>query len=199
MEWNRRIQQRRCDPGWQLDLFGLHRKARLQWLGGMVPKLCRASNRLRIKACVVSPGDVFYVVTYGTSGTATQTVYEEDTTQGWYITASLPWVSGPGLIGNSEEQVVERPCCVTVGSSEDDYALNHYNYEWFGDAQGEDGHETAFYAGEQTTSTYLLTMYDDSGTIAISYVEEQGSAGNAGKYSLMFSDENCAYTGGCTP
>jgi len=46
---------------------------------------------------------------------------------------------------------------------------------------------------------YLLTMYDDSGTIPISYVEEQGTAGNAGKYSLMFSDENCAYTGGCTP
>jgi hypothetical protein len=42
-------------------------------------------------------------------------------------------------------------------------------------------------------------MYDDSGTIPISYVDEQGTAGNAGKYSLFFSDENCAYSGGCTP
>jgi hypothetical protein len=151
------------------------------------------------KACLVSPGDVFYVVTYATSGTATQTVFEEDTTQGWYITASLPWVSGPGLIGNSEEQVVERPCCTTAGDTEVDYALNHYNYEWFSDANGTDGKGTAFYAGEQTTLTYIITMYDDSGTIPISYVDEQGTAGNAGKYSLFFSDENCAYSGGCTP
>lgn len=148
------------------------------------------------RACFVSPGDVFYVVTFGTAGTATQTVYEEDTTQGWYITASLPWVQGPGLVGSSEEQIVERPCCVSADVL---YALNHYNYEWFSEAYGSDSHGTQFYVGEQSPATQIVTMYDDSGTIIISEVLEQGSAGNAGKYSVFFSDDGCAYTGGCTP
>ena len=145
--------------------------------------------------CYVSPGDVFYVVTYGTAGTATQTVFEEDTTQGWYGTFSIPWVSGPGLIGDSEEQVVERPCC----NGNVFYALNHYNYEWFSDALGYDGHDTQFFVGSQAVATQIVTMYDDAGTGVISEVLEQGSAGNAGKYSVFFSDEGCAYSGGCTP
>lgn len=146
-------------------------------------------------ACFVSPGDVFYVVTYGTAGTATQTVYVADTTRGWFGTFSLAWLTGPGLIGNSEEQVVERPCC----NGSNFYALNNYNYEWFGDAAGKDGHGTQFYIGEQTTLTYNVQMYNDAGTAIISEAVEQGSTGNAGKYTALFSDEGCAYSGGCTP
>jgi len=145
--------------------------------------------------CPVGPGDVMYVVTYGTKGTANQTVYVNDTTQGWSGSFSLAWVTGPGVIGNSEEQVVERPCC----NGSNFYALDHYNYEWFSDALGSDGHGTVFYGGEQTASTFLLQMYEDSGTSIISEVVEQGSAGSAGKYSLFFSDEGCTVSGGCTP
>jgi hypothetical protein len=143
----------------------------------------------------VGPGDVMYVVTYGTAGTAEQTVFVEDTTQGWGGSFGLTWVTGPGVIGNSEEQVVERPCC----NGSDFYALNHYNYEFFADAQGLDGHGTSFYVGEQSVTTYSLQMYNDAGTQIISEPLEEGSVGTAGKYMLFMSDEGCAYSGGCTP
>jgi hypothetical protein len=146
-------------------------------------------------ACPVGPGDVMYAVTYATAGTATQTVFLEDTTQQWHITASLSYVSGPGVIGNSEEQVIERPCC----NGSNYYALNNYNYGWFSETFGFDGHGTEFYAGSQATTTYNVQMYNDAGSQVISEVLLQGSVGNAGKFTLFFSDEGCAYTGGCVP
>jgi hypothetical protein len=42
-------------------------------------------------------------------------------------------------------------------------------------------------------------MYNDAGSQVISEVLLQGSVGNAGKFTLFFSDEGCAYTGGCVP
>lgn len=146
-------------------------------------------------ACPVVPGDTMFVVTYGTAGTAEQTVFVENVSREWYGTFGLPYVTGPGVVGSSEEQIVERPCC----NGSDLYALNNYDYGYFAGAYGYDVHGTLFYAGEQTATTYLLDMYDDAGTEIISEVIEQGSLGNAGKYMLWFSDAECAYSGGCTP
>jgi len=149
--------------------------------------------------CPVGPGDVFYVATYGAAGTQDQFVFVNDTTQGWFGTLDLPYVTGPGVIGNSEEQVVERPCCIDVGGSEFPYPLNNYNYEFLAEAGGYNGHGTLFFAGMQTAATYVITMYDDAADQQISSVAEQGSAGTAGRFSLFLSDLNCAYTGGCVP
>jgi hypothetical protein len=149
--------------------------------------------------CPVNPGDTIWVDTYGTAGTASQTVFVENLSQNWSGTFHLAWVSGPGVVGSSEEQIVERPCCVEVSGVYYPYALNNYDYAYFADASGTDGHGTIFYVGEQTTSTYLIDMLDDAGTDVISEPLEQGSSGNAGKYMLWMSDEGCAYTGGCTP
>jgi len=150
-------------------------------------------------ACPVTPGDSLYVVTYATAGTAAQTVFVENVSAGWEGSFSLPYVQGPGVIGNSEEQVVERPCCVVVNGIDEPYALNNYDYAYLAEAEGTDGHGTVFYVGEQTTSTYVINMYDDGITQIISEPIELGSAGNAGKYMLWVSDEGCAYSGGCTP
>jgi hypothetical protein len=143
----------------------------------------------------VNPGDTVFVETFASPGTDTQTVFVEDVSQPWSGSFSLTYITGPGVIGNSEEQVVERPCC----NGSDFYALNNYDYDYFADALGEDAHGTIFYVGEQTTATLLVDMYDDLGTQIISEPLEQGSAGNAGKYMLWVSDEGCAYSGGCTP
>ncbi len=147
----------------------------------------------------VNPGDSVFVETFASPGTDTQTVFVEDESQPWSGSFQLSYVTGPGVVGNSEEQVVERPCCVTVSGVEQPYALNNYDFDYFADAIGTDGHGTVFYVGEQSTATYLVNMYDDGGTQIISEPVEQGTAGNAGKYMLWVSDEGCAYSGGCTP
>ncbi|HTZ75314.1 MAG TPA: G1 family glutamic endopeptidase [Candidatus Aquilonibacter sp.] len=149
--------------------------------------------------CPVGPGDVFYVITYGAAGTADQFVYVSDTTQGWFGTFDLPYVTGPGVIGNSEEQVIERPCCTTVGNAQVFYPLDNYNYEFLAESGGFNGHGTLFFAGMQTPATYVLTMYDDAADQQISAVAEQGNTGTAGQLSLFLEDLNCAYVGGCVP
>jgi Peptidase A4 family len=149
--------------------------------------------------CPVTPGDSMLVQTYGVAGTATQTVFVENVSQNWSGTFSLAYVSGPGLVGSSEEQIVERPCCTTAGSSTVFYALNNYDYAYFADAFGNNNAGIVYFVGEQTASTSLLDMYDDAGDQIISEPLEQGSTGNAGKYMLSTTDSGCAYSGGCTP
>ena len=143
----------------------------------------------------VSPGDTVFVETLASPGTDTQTVFVEDVSQPWSGTFSLAYITGPGVIGNSEEQIVERPCC----NGSDFYALNNYDYEYFAGALGKDVHGTQFTVGEQTVPTFLINMYNDAGTQIISEPIEQGSTGNAGKFMLWVSDEGCAYSGGCAP
>lgn len=143
----------------------------------------------------VNPGDTVFVETLASPGTDTQTVFVEDVSQPWSGSFSLTYITGPGVIGNSEEQVVERPCC----NGNDFYALNNYDYEYFAGALGTDVHGTEFTVGEQTVATFLVDMYNDGGTQIISEPIEQGSTGNAGKLMLWMSDEGCAYSGGCAP
>lgn len=159
------------------------------------PELSIVCSTSPFEYCPVTPGDTMFVITYGTAGTADQTVFVENVSQNWSGSFSLSWVSGPGLVGSSEEQIVERPCC----NGSVFYALNNYDYDYFADALGTDGKGTLFFVGEQTVATSLIEMFDDSGANVISAPEEQGSTGNAGKYMLWMTDEGCAYSGGCTP
>lgn len=145
--------------------------------------------------CPVGPGDDFEVVTYGANST-TQNVFIEDVTQQWGGTLSLGYVSGPFLVGQSAEWIVERPCCIASGFP---LALANYIWDFFDDAFAYNVHGTIFYPGSGAASTRVYTMYADDGATPISYVPGYGTAGFQGRYSLWFSDENCAYSGGCTP
>jgi hypothetical protein len=144
--------------------------------------------------CAVGPGDDFEVITYGAPGFATQTVFVEDVTQQWSGTFSLPYISGPGVVGSSAEYIVERPCC----NGSNYYPLGNYVWEFFDDSFAYDVAGSLFYPGNAAASTAVITMLADDGS-AISYPVFYGSAGNQGKYSIWLADENCAYSGGCTP
>ncbi len=146
-------------------------------------------------ACPVSSGDDFWVITYGVAGTAEQSVFVEDLTQQWGGTFGLTWVSGPGLIGTSAEYIVERPCCTSASNF---YPLTNYIFDFFDYSFALDGKGTQFYPGSAAATTAIVTMYADDAATPISF-PVYGSAGNQGKYSIWFEDENCAYSGGCTP
>jgi hypothetical protein len=141
----------------------------------------------------VNPGDDFVAVTYGAPGTSTQNVFIEDITLQVYATVSLPWASGPGLVGQSAEYIVERP------SSGGFLPLTNYIFDFLGYNYAYDGAGTLFYPGNSGTHTAIFTMYADDGVTPISAPFLYGTAGNAGRYSVMMEDENCAYSGGCTP
>ena len=146
--------------------------------------------------CPVSPGDDFYVVTYGVAGTAEQSVFVEDVTQQWSGTFGLTYKTGPGLVGSSAEYIVERPCC---NGSGDPLPLNNYVYDFFNYSFAYDGAGTLFYPGNTSASTYIITMCDDACDQDISTPFMYGTSGNQGRYSIFMEDENCAFSGGCTP
>jgi hypothetical protein len=143
----------------------------------------------------VHPGDDMYAITYGEPGTSNQFVFVEDITLQEFGTYELPWVSGPGLIGGSAEYIVERPCCASGGVP---LALANYIYDFFNFDFAFDVAGKQFNAGSQATTNYNITMVNDNGTQDISGVGA-GTAGEQGLESLWFFDENCAYSGGCTP
>jgi|HubBroStandDraft_1064217.scaffolds.fasta_scaffold00831_19 hypothetical protein len=145
--------------------------------------------------CPVGAGDDFYVITYGAAGTTEQFVFVEDVTQQWSGTMGLTYQSGPGLVGNSAEYIVERPCC----NGDNFFPLGNYVWEFFNDSFAYDGNGTLFYPGSAATSTYIITMCDDGCGENISAPEGYGTAGFQGRYSIWMTDENCAYSGGCTP
>jgi Peptidase A4 family len=146
--------------------------------------------------CPVSPGDDFYVVTEPASGFNEQFVFVEDETQLWYGTFGLTYKTGPGVVGSSAEYIVERPCC---NGSGDPLPLNNYIWDFFDDSFAYDGAGKLFYPGSTTASTYLISMCDDACDQDISTPEGYGTAGFQGRYSIWMTDENCAYSGGCTP
>jgi hypothetical protein len=148
-------------------------------------------------ACFVSPGDDFWVQTYGTAGTAEQYVFVEDLTQQWYGTFGLVYQSGPGLVGSSAEYIVERPCC----NGSNFYPLGNYVYEFFDYSYAYDGKGTLFYPGSASAATQIITMQADEAADYqdISSPYWYGSTGNQGRYSIWMSDENCANSGGCAP
>jgi hypothetical protein len=145
--------------------------------------------------CPVSPGDDFYVISYAAAGTAEQFVFVEDITQQWSGTIGLTYQSGPGVVGSSAEYIVERPCCYNGN----EYPLGNYVYEFFDDSFAYDVNGTLFYPGSASASTYIITMVADDGSTPISSPVFYGTAGNQGRYSLWLADENCAYSGACTP
>jgi hypothetical protein len=144
----------------------------------------------------VNPGDDFVTETLGAAGTATQTVFIEDITLQTYATVSMPYVTGPGLVGKSAEYIVERPCCDGSGYP---LPLTNYIFEFMGYNYAYDVAGTLFYPGNVGLHNAIFTMVDDNDTQDISIPLIYGTAGNAGRYSIMFEDENCAYVGGCTP
>lgn len=149
----------------------------------------------------VNPGDVIFAEPFSPGGGTTEGfVFVVDETLGVGSTYGLTYVSGPGLVGNSGEYIVERPCC----RSGNDYPLaNYVGSFWYSNEAVDFNHYHAgtasqYFAGSQVPTTFLLTMVADDGTTHISY-PIAGSAGNEGKFGLTFFDENCAFSGGCTP
>lgn len=147
--------------------------------------------------CPVSPGDDFYVITFGAAGFANQNIFVEDFTQQWGGTLTLGYQSGPGVIGNSAEYIVERPCC----SGNNPLPLANYIFEFFDYSYALDGAGTQFYPGNTSASTAIITMDADpaAGSVPISFDFFYGTGGDQGKYSIFLEDENCAYSGGCAP
>jgi len=151
-----------------------------------------------VAPCPVSAGDDFVVSVNGASS-APQTVYVEDATQGWGGTYTLDLLSGPPLLGNSAEYIVERPCTTSPCDTGADFAaLANYQLDFFEFTSATDGAGDSFYAGDQTAATVIFTMTDDNGGQTISSVT-QGSTGFQGQQSLSFESDQCAYSGGCTP
>jgi hypothetical protein len=142
--------------------------------------------------CPVGPGDDFWVITYGAPGVSTQNVFIEDITQQWGGTLALSYVSGPGLVGSSAEYIVEAPCCSSSGGP---LPLVNYVYDFFDYSFDYDVAGTLSYPGSAAASTYIITMF--SGATPISAPYFYGTAGNQGRYSIWFADENCAEFGGC--
>jgi hypothetical protein len=145
--------------------------------------------------CPVGPGDDFEVVTFGAPGFATQSVFVEDFTQQWGGTLSLPYVSGPGLVGSSAEYIVERPCC----NGPNLFPLGNYVDEFFNYSFAYDGFGTLFFPGSASPNTAIITMLADDNATPISTPVGYGTAGFQGRYSIWLEDENCAYSGSCTP
>lgn len=144
--------------------------------------------------CPVGAGDDFVAETFGAAGTAEQFVFVEDITQQWSGTFGMTYVTGPGVVGSSAEYIVERPCC--VGSNF--FPLGNYIFEFMGYNYALDGKGTLFYPGNTGAATAIITMLaDDGSNISIPFL--YGTAGGAGRYSIMMEDEGCAYTGGCVP
>lgn len=144
----------------------------------------------------VNPGDDMYVETWSPQGgTTTGYVFIEDITALTFNTYALSWLSGPGLVGNSVEYIVERPGGGIYGL----YPLSNYiaNF-WAGSlgytlAESNLGKPSTAYPGSVAASTYLVDMLDDAGDEIISTPTAQG------KYGIYFNDTGCAFTGGCTP
>jgi Peptidase A4 family len=138
-------------------------------------------------ACVVKPGDVFFVITYG-NNTAAQYVFVEDVTQGWYGTFALEYLTGPPLVGSSAQQIVERSCCDADGYP---WALANYFTDFFPAAAAFDGEGKIYVPGQHNSATAVINMVDDAGTQEISTVKQVGPV------SLFFESVNCAFSGGC--
>jgi Peptidase A4 family len=142
----------------------------------------------------VSPGDDMYVETWDTSATQGY-VYLVDETTGVSGTYGLTPNGGAGLIGNSAEYIVERPCC----RSNNDYPLANYVWDFWANSWAydftayDDSKATTYYPGSTATTTDLVEMVNDQDTEVISAPTAQG------KYGIFFEAEGCTTGGGCTP
>jgi hypothetical protein len=143
----------------------------------------------------VNPGDDFYVATWETSATQGYVTLEDLTLQTWATYSLQPPAGKPGLIGNSAEYVVERPCCRNNGL----YPLANYVQDYWANSWAVTYYDydkdiaTPYYPGSISTSNYLINMVDDTGKYTISVPKAQGKNG------ILFQTQECAYIGGCTP
>ena len=142
----------------------------------------------------VNPGDDIYVETYDTSSTNGY-VFIDDLTLGISQSVNLQPTTTPYLVGNTAEYIVERPCCLNgnyypLANYVKDYWADSYAYTF---ARSASGKPTTEVPGSLASSTYLVTMVDDSGANDISAPLAQG------KYGIAFNDEGCANFLGCTP
>ncbi len=144
----------------------------------------------------VNPGDDMYVESYSPlGGTNEGFVYIEDITTLTFSTYGLAYITGPPLVGNSAEYIVERPCC----RGNNFYPLANYVWNFWADSLAIDfnhynsGKPTQYFPGSTTSSTYVVSMVDDGDTQVISIPAAQG------KYGMFVYDTNCAFAGGCTP
>lgn len=159
--------------------------------------------------CVIdaaTPGDDVYVTTLDTGGGGTtgtgQTVCVIDETLDTGSCYILDWVTGPGLVGSSAEYIVERPSYAVCGTSCYFPLANYVNDFWayseawtFAEYDNyvNKGTKTPNFPGSTAATTYLINMINDQDTEVIS------SATAEGDFGIVFFDENCAYSGGCTP
>jgi hypothetical protein len=141
----------------------------------------------------VNPGDDFFVETWDTSATQGYVYLDDETTQ-TYASYSITSNGGPGLIGNSAEYIVERPCCEDgyfyplANYVQDFWAPNDVAYTFY---EYNKGLASVYYPGSTSLATFLAIMVNDADTANISVPEALG------KYGIFFEDENCAYVGGC--
>jgi hypothetical protein len=143
----------------------------------------------------VNPGDDFFVETWDTSAKQGYVFLEDLTTQTYGTYGISPKSGQPGLIGNSAEYVVERPCCrggdfYPLANYVQDFWSTSYAYNFY---DADHGIATPFYPGSTAASTVLANMVDDADDKVISSPEAQG------KYGIFFQDEKCAEYGGCVP
>jgi hypothetical protein len=135
----------------------------------------------------VNPGDDMYVETYAVSGGCHPGfVFVEDETTLAYGTYQINWQSGPCLIGNSAEIIVERPS----GDKGQYYPLANYIWD-FALSWDYIGKGSEFGPGDTSTLTDIVHMEDDNFDQIISVPVVEGA------YSVYFYDTGCAYTGGC--
>jgi hypothetical protein len=142
----------------------------------------------------VNPGDDMYVETWDTSATQGY-VYLVDETTGVSGIYGLTPDGGAGLIGNSAEYIVERPCC----RSGHYYPLANYVWDFWANSWAydfiayDDGKTTPYYPGSTSSATLLVDMVNDEDSEVISAPTAQG------KYGVFFEAEGCTLSGGCTP
>jgi len=202
-----------CDGGWDLEsswngIDGFQDQGALLQGGSLSGAYCRGNTRswlyyawvewfpayAALEEFTVNPGDDLFVETWDTSATQGY-VYLADLTTGIYGTYGLTPNGGAGLIGNSAEYVVERPCCQGTNF----YPLANYVLDfWAGSYavnfnQYNNGTAPTFYPGSTAATNYLIDMIDDKDTQVISAPTAQG------KYGILFDASGCATSGGCTP
>jgi Peptidase A4 family len=202
-----------CDGGWDLEVSwngidGYKNGNALLQGGSYSGAYCSGSSRATsyfawfewwpaysiIAAYNVNPGDDMFVETWDTSSTNGY-VYLYDETLNYANTYNITSNGGPGLIGNSAEYIVERPCCRSgfnypLANYVQDFWTENFAYSFY---NYNHSLPTPAYSGSTSPSTVNAIMVNDQDSQSISY------SVTGGKYDLVFYDENCAYSGGCTP
>jgi hypothetical protein len=147
----------------------------------------------------VNPGDDLFVETWDTSAT-TGYVYLYDETLNVVGDYGITSNGGPGLIGNSAEYIVERPCCREFNGNYYDYPLPNYVWDFWANSYAynytdfDKGIVTPYYPGSTSTANILAIMVNDQNNSYISVPEAQG------KYGIFFEAGGCTTaSSGCTP